>query len=91
MVFIEFDPAKDAANRAKHGVSLTVAAELEWDRVAIRNDLRHPYGEARRIAFAPRDGRLYVLVFVLRGDSLRAISLRRANAREVRLYAEGQD
>ena len=27
---IEFDPDKDAGNRAKHGVSLMLAAELDW-------------------------------------------------------------
>jgi len=26
---IEFDPAKDAANKAKHGLSLALAADLE--------------------------------------------------------------
>lgn len=27
---IEFDPAKDLANQDKHGVSLAMAAELDW-------------------------------------------------------------
>ena len=27
---ITFDPAKDAANVAKHGLSLAVGAELDW-------------------------------------------------------------
>jgi uncharacterized DUF497 family protein len=28
---IEFDPSKDAVNKAKHGLSLALAADLEWD------------------------------------------------------------
>ena len=28
---IEFDLAKDTRNRAKHGVSLALARDLEWD------------------------------------------------------------
>jgi len=28
---IEFDPTKDASNRLKHGVSLAMAAELDWN------------------------------------------------------------
>jgi uncharacterized DUF497 family protein len=32
-VQIVFDPAKDAINRDKHGVSLAEAARLKWDHV----------------------------------------------------------
>ena len=28
---IEFDPGKDVANMARHGVSLRLAESLEWD------------------------------------------------------------
>jgi uncharacterized DUF497 family protein len=31
---IEFDLAKDGRNRKKHGLSLELAAELDWDRNA---------------------------------------------------------
>ena len=32
---IEFDSAKDAANQTKHGVSLSVAGELEWEAALV--------------------------------------------------------
>jgi uncharacterized DUF497 family protein len=32
---IEFDRAKDAANQAKHGVSLCLADELDWDAALV--------------------------------------------------------
>ncbi|MCG5260166.1 BrnT family toxin [Cupriavidus gilardii] len=46
------------------------------------------YGETRYIAYAPIGTRLHCLVFTLRGDTLRAISLRKANFREVRDYEQ---
>ena len=33
---IEFDPAKDEANQAKHGVSLLMTVELDWEAALVR-------------------------------------------------------
>ena len=49
---IEFDPAKAEANMAKHGVSLALAAEIEWSDVLCAPDSRRDYGELREIGFA---------------------------------------
>lgn len=49
-------------------------------------DDRRDYGELREIGFAVVAQRLYVVVFVQRGDEMRIISLRKANAREVKIY-----
>ena len=51
-------------------------------------DERHLYRERRQRAFGLIDGRLHVLVFTMRGEVLRAISLRRANRREVSRYGQ---
>lgn len=51
---IEFDPAKDVANREKHGVSLALATELDWDAALVWIDDRYGYDELRMIALAPR-------------------------------------
>ena len=83
---ISFDPAKDAANRAKHGVSLAVATHLNWDWLLCRPDGRRDYRELREVGFAPLVVRVYCVVFVQQGRSFRIISLRRANAREVNDY-----
>ena len=85
---IEFDPAKDEANRAKHGVSLNLAAELDWDAALVWVDDRFEYGELRMVALAPRTQILYYVAFVERGFTRRIISLRRANRREVRSYVQ---
>lgn len=46
-VKVEFDPARDASNRAKHGVSLQAAAQFEWETALEREDDRFDYGELR--------------------------------------------
>jgi uncharacterized DUF497 family protein len=85
-VEIEFDPAKDAANVAKHGVSLAMAAGLDFR--AIVPDARVNYGEARFNAFGLIDGVGHCLTFTLRGEVLRVISLRRAHAKEYDRYVD---
>ena len=85
---IEFDSAKDATNRAKHGVSLALAGELDWEAALVWVDDRFEYGELRVIALAPKTEILYCVAFVERGDVRRIISLRRANRREVKHYVQ---
>jgi uncharacterized protein len=85
---IEFDPRKDALNTLKHGVSLEWAALLEWDLVWAIEDDRSDYGERRMIGYGPIGSRVYCVVFTERGDARRIISFRKANRREVLLYAD---
>ena len=47
---IEFDPNKDTGNQSKHGVSLALAVELDWEAALVWVDDRFEYGEARMIA-----------------------------------------
>jgi uncharacterized protein len=87
-VDLEFDPSKDEANRAKHGVSLALAEILfAGPHLALEDD-RFDYGEVRRIAFGHIRERLFVCVFVDRASARRIISLRRANSREVKRYGK---
>ncbi|MBA4059496.1 BrnT family toxin [uncultured Acidovorax sp.] len=89
---VTFDPAKDAANMAKHGVSLTEAAGFEWGTAVVWPDTRRDYGEARMVALGYIGLRIMALVFVDRPPEQpterRIISLRKANSREVKRYAE---
>jgi len=85
---IEFDPGKNAGNQAKHGASLALAMELDWEAALVWVDSRFEYNELRMIALAPQTGVLYCVAFVDRGDVRRIISLRRANRREVKHYVE---
>ena len=81
----EWDEGKDAANRAKHGVSLAEAARMDWTGIS-GQDLRHDYGEERFLTYLLQGNRLYICIFALRNGSVRIISLRKANAREERRY-----
>jgi uncharacterized DUF497 family protein len=87
-VRIEFDPSKDAANQARHGVSLAVARELDWDAALVWVDSRFEYDELRMIALAPKTDTLYYVAFVERGEVQRIISLRQATRREVKHYVQ---
>lgn len=81
---IEFDPAKDRANIAKHGVSLAAAKDFEIQ--AVVRDERRNYDEDRFNAFGLLHGRAYCLTFAVRAGRVRAISLRRARAKEYRRH-----
>lgn len=70
-----FDPAKNTAYILKHGMAL------------VRVDDRADYGEMRYEAIGPLNGHLCVMVFTVRAQTIRAISLRKANSREVKRYA----
>ena len=85
---IEFDPAKDLSNQAKHGLSLAFAGELDWEAALVWIDARFDYGETRMIALAPKTGTLYYVAFIDRDNTRRIISLRRANRREVKHYVQ---
>jgi hypothetical protein len=87
-VEIEFDPDKDTANRRKHGLSLAGAARMDFEAAIVVRDRRYDYGEDRFHALGTVDGRLHMLVFTMRGDALRAISLRKANPREVKRHGK---
>ena len=83
-----FDPAKDAANVRKHGVSLRWAEQVEWDTALIWPDTRWDYGEVRQCAIGYVGNRLFVVVFVDRADRRRIISMRKVNQREEHFYAQ---
>jgi len=85
---IEFDPAKDAINFAQHGLSFEDFSGFDAAPTVITDD-RYDYGEVRYQAFGPIDGKLYCLVFTMRGSAVRAISFRRANGREKARYGKG--
>lgn len=85
---IEFDPAKDERNIAKHGISLRAAEGFDWDTAFEREDDRFDYGEIRFVALGLIGDRLHVLVFTegSHEEAIRVISLRQAEKHEARFY-----
>jgi len=78
---ISFDPEKDAANMAKHRVSLANAGRIEWESAVTWPDLRQDYNKVRFAGIGYIDLRLFYVVFVDRDESRRIINLRKANSR----------
>lgn len=83
---ITFDPAKNDRNLAERGLAFERVGDLDWSSAFAIKDTRRDYGERRLRVAAPLDGRLYIAVVTVRGDTLHVISFRKANRREVDAY-----
>lgn len=82
-----FDPAKDATNRQKHGLSLAFGDSIfSDDNHLIIPSIREIDGEERFKVVGLVDGKLYTAVFVWRGELPRFISVRRSNKGEQKAY-----
>jgi len=82
----EWDHNKAQANFAKHEVDFSAAEEFDWTTAIETYDDRFDYGEKRWIALGFIQNRLHVLVYTRRYESIRIISLRKANTREREFY-----
>lgn len=83
-----WDEAKAAQNLAQRGLHFSDVARFDWQGAQIFLDDRQNYTEERLIARGFLDARLHIVVYVLRNERLRVMSLRRANARECKRYAQ---
>lgn len=88
-IMFEWDDEKNEANRQKHGISfediLPIFEHSEAEGLMLE-DKRQDYGEARFILLCPFKGKLIHVTFTWRGDTIRLISARRANRREIQGY-----
>ena len=86
----QFDTAKAAANWRKHGVSMAEAEGIFNDPLALHREDPDALGESRFVAIGESTaGRLIVLAYAVRLDTVRMISARRATRREAKAYAQG--
>ena len=81
----EFDPAKSAANKDKHGLDFVEAQKL-WTDPALMTAPARTEGEPRSIAIAFMDGAYWSAIFTLRGANIRLISVRRSRQEEIENY-----
>ena len=83
-----WDPKKAASNARKHGIRFADAISvLEDDHAITLRD--EAYGEERWVTIAmDAFGRVLVVVYTWRGDSIRIISARAATQGESRQYME---
>jgi uncharacterized protein len=86
----EFDPKKDAANIAKHGVSLITGDGVLHDPLAITIEDSSALDEQRWISVGTNSlGSLMVVVWTARGGEIRLISARSATPKERKSYEKG--
>jgi uncharacterized DUF497 family protein len=86
---IEFDAAKSEKNAKERGLAFTEAERFDYDTALRIEDMRKDYGERRIIAYGYIGSRLHVLCFKpIARLHIRIISLRKANKREEKFYAE---
>ena len=83
----EYDSAKSAANKEKHGIDFVEAQEIWADERSI--DLATlALGEPRRLAAGLIGSRHWTAVWIMRGDSIRIISVRRSRKDEVQKWLD---
>ncbi len=85
---VEWDEEKCRANLRKHGLSFEDAWQVFAGDTVTIPDRRYAYGEDRFITLGTLEGRVVVVVHVARGENNRIISMRKANARETKIYQE---
>lgn len=85
---IIYDANKRQTNLAKHGLDLADAGRVYYapNKLTLCSP-RHGEDRLMDIAMVEVDGVVLVLVYVERGEDVRAISLRRASKQERKLYA----
>ncbi len=81
----EFDPAKSAANKAKHGIDF-VEAQALWADEGLADAPVVSEGELRFLVIGRIVGKHWTAVCTLRGQVVRIISVRRARKTEVMFY-----
>ena len=87
----EWDPAKERANRRKHGVSFDEATTVFADPFSINMpDPTHAVSEERFLVLGRAvTARLLIVAYAERGPRTRLISARRASPGERLQYDEG--
>jgi hypothetical protein len=87
----EWDEIKAESNVLKHGITFEEAVTIFADpHLLLTEDFGHSQGEEREWAIGETDeGAVIVVVFTMRGESIRVISAREATKRECQRYESG--
>lgn len=84
VVEFTWDETKNAANLAKHGLSLAQVVAL-WDGPVVSLPSRRP-GEERHLAIGLLAGRHWTVIYTPRAGAFRLISARRSHPNEEKLH-----
>ena len=83
----DWDEEKNASNIRKHGLDFADAWEV-FDSYILRKRAQGDFGEERFLGFGALDEHIVAVVFTMRGDTIRVISLRKAKRDERREYKQ---
>lgn len=81
----EYDPAKSASNRTKHGLDFDAAQAL-WADVRLLEVPARTEGEPRFMAIGMIGDRHWSAIFTRRFETIRIISVRRSRQQEIDFY-----
>ena len=84
---LEWDDAKCKQTLRERGIDFADCAKVFDGPTYSFSDSRKDYGEERVCTVGVLEGRLLIIVSTERGDTIRIISVRRANEREEKEYA----
>lgn len=84
----DWDPHKNKLNFQKHGLSFEDAQYVFLSETITFEDNRNDYGENRYITLGELEGRIVIIVHTTRHHITRIISMRKANAREQKIYQQ---
>ena len=87
----DWDPAKNASNSRKHGITFEEAQFVFEDPEKVGWLCSDPGDDEDRFMVVGRQGwRIVSVVYTMRGDSTRLISARKASPRERRAYDQSE-
>ena len=84
----EWDVNKNNLNIKRHFIDFNDAYLIFQQPMVVRVDTRKDYGEIRMVGLGALYGAVVVIVFTKRRDTIRVISMRRANKNEREIYKE---
>jgi uncharacterized DUF497 family protein len=86
----EWDESKSIANKNKHGIDFETARNIFFDDNRVEIIAPYPV-EDRFINIGKFNGKIWTVIFTIRGNKIRIISARRARKKEVKLYEKKDD
>ena len=87
---VGWDPQKARSNHRKHGIRFSDAEMVLFDPHALTREDTEARGEQRFVSVGTDSaGRILVVVYTHRGETIRLVSARAATGRERNAYEEG--
>jgi len=83
---LEWDEPKRQSTLAERGLDFADAEVIFASKCITMPDTRRDYGEIRYLTFGELFGRLVVISWTWRGNTVHVISMRKANEHEIKAY-----